>query len=249
MNPAEFENIARSEREFWWYRGMREILFRALDPVTPRGRETCVLEAGCGTGYLSQLLAARYGWRTIPLDLDARGLEHAASYGLTRLVQGDVARLPFGECRFDAVLSMDVIVHFERGREQAAFDEIARVLKPGGIAAIRVSALDALRSRHSEFAHERQRFTRRRLLESARAAGLIPSRCTYLNALLLPVAWFKFRVWEPLTNAPPKSGVTPVARWLDSSLYAALALEANWIASGGSFPLGQSLLLIATKAF
>ncbi len=28
MNPAEFANIANSEEHFWWYRGMREIMFR-----------------------------------------------------------------------------------------------------------------------------------------------------------------------------------------------------------------------------
>jgi len=32
MNPAEFANIAKSEERFWWYRGMRSILFRMLDP-------------------------------------------------------------------------------------------------------------------------------------------------------------------------------------------------------------------------
>ena len=32
MNPAEFANIRQSEESFWWYRGMREILFGMLDP-------------------------------------------------------------------------------------------------------------------------------------------------------------------------------------------------------------------------
>ena len=32
MNPAEFANIANAEKEFWWYRGMRTILFRMLAP-------------------------------------------------------------------------------------------------------------------------------------------------------------------------------------------------------------------------
>ena len=32
MNPAEFANIAKSEKHFWWYRGMRTILFRLVDP-------------------------------------------------------------------------------------------------------------------------------------------------------------------------------------------------------------------------
>ncbi len=32
MNPAEFANIARCERDFWWYRGVRAILYRILHP-------------------------------------------------------------------------------------------------------------------------------------------------------------------------------------------------------------------------
>src|SRR5262249_7130705 len=96
MNPAEFANIARSEREFWWYRGMRDILFRLLDPLAPPPGAR-VLEAGCGTGYLSQLLEQRYGWRMTPLDLGQEALEYARGYGLDRLVQADITALPFGD--------------------------------------------------------------------------------------------------------------------------------------------------------
>jgi ubiquinone/menaquinone biosynthesis C-methylase UbiE len=250
MNPAEFANIARAEREFWWYRGMREIMFGLLDPVAVRGAR--VLEAGCGTGYFSKVLTERYQWEMFPLDLGREGLEYARGYGLarlghSRLVQGDAAALPFTAASFDALVSMDVIVHFERGQEGAALTEAARVLKPGGLLALRVSALDILRSRHSYFAHERQRFTRSRLRAVCAAARFGIERITYVNALLLPVALLKFRVWEPLTNAPAASGVEPVPRWLDRLLYAPLRAEAAWIGRGGSFPLGQSLLLLARK--
>jgi SAM-dependent methyltransferase len=245
MNPAEFANIARSERDFWWYRGMRRILFRLLDPVAVRNAR--VLEAGCGTGYLSKLLAERYAWRMTPLDLGREGLDYARGYGLDALVQGDITALPFAAETFDALVSMDVVVHLERGEEHRAFAEFARVLKPGGLLALRVSALDMLRSRHSQFSHERQRFTRGRLLEEVQRAGFLMDRCTAANALLLPVALFKFRVWEPLTNAPPSSGVEPVPRWLDVLLEAPLRVEAASIGMGLSFPWGQSLVLIARK--
>ena len=36
MNPAEFANIRQSEEHFWWYRGMRAILFRMLAPLPRR---------------------------------------------------------------------------------------------------------------------------------------------------------------------------------------------------------------------
>lgn len=247
MNPAEFANIARSEQRFWWYRGMNLILFRLLDRIAAQRTFSRVLEAGCGTGYLAKLLSQRYGWRMYPVDLGWEGLDFARSLGVSRLAQANIAQLPFADGSFDAVLSMDVIVHFPRGDERFAMRELARTLKPGGLLALRVSALDILRSRHSQFAHERQRFTRGRLLRLARDFGIEVERCTYANSLLLPVALAKFRLWEPILSREPASGVTPVNPVLDEVLFSALRLEAALLGAGLNPPVGQSLLLIGRK--
>lgn len=247
MNPAEFGNIAASEQDFWWYRGMRRSLYRMLDPVAASRRIGCALETGCGTGYFARDLAGRYGWSVVALDLGFDGLRYGQRMGVPNLVQADMRTLPCRCEAFDAVVSMDVIVHLPRGEEHRPVAEFARVLKPGGLLVLRVSALDILRSRHSEFAHERQRFTRSRLLRLARDHGFRPLRCSYANSLLLPVALAKFRLWEPLTRQPPASGVTHVAPWLDRVLYSTLAAEAAWLGAGLDFPIGQSIVLLAEK--
>lgn len=247
MNPAEFANIAAIEETFWWFRGMRRILFGLLDPLDKRYRPDMVLEAGCGTGHLSRMLEQRYGWRMTPIDLAMEGLAYGTGLGVKRMVQADVSRIPFATGAFDAVLSMDVLVHFALGEEDKPFGEMVRVLKKGGLFVIRVSALNTLRSRHSQFAHERQRFTRARLLALAARHGLRVSRCTYLNSLLSPVAFAKFRLYEPFLKGPVESGVQPVPQWLDNLLYMPLALEEKWLRAGLNFPLGQSLLLIGEK--
>lgn len=247
MNPAEFANIAAAEQRFWWYRGMQKILLRLLDPIAASRTFARVLEAGCGTGYLSQVLSARYDWRMFPVDLGLEGLAYARGLAVPRPVQADIAALPFESGAFDLLLSMDVVVHFPRGQEDRPFAEFARVLRPGGMAVIRVSALDALRSRHSEFAHERQRFTKSRLLALATRHGFRTLRCSYLNTFLLPIAFAKFRLWEPLTRQQPASGVQAVSPWLDHALYAPLALESAILGAGLNLSLGQSLVLIAER--
>jgi SAM-dependent methyltransferase len=247
MNAAEFANIAAAERDLWWYRGMREILFGMLDPVAKQHRFDRVLEAGCGTGYLSKIVAERYGWRMTPLDADPAGLAYAKGFGLTRLVEGNIAQLPFRDASFDGVMSIDVIPHLKRGEEIGVFAEFARVLKPGGMLVVRSAAFDSLRSRHSEFVNEITRYTRPQLRDAAARAGLRVGRMTYCNSLLLPVALFKFRVWEPLMRQEPASGVAPVGKWLDDLLHLPLRMEAAWIAAGGAFPAGQSVVLIARK--
>jgi SAM-dependent methyltransferase len=247
MNPAEFANIANCERDFWWYRGMHRILFRLLDRHLAGRRIARALEAGCGTGYLSSLLQKQRRWPLIPMDISADGLRYARSTGVEMPVQGDATCLPFASGTFDLVLSIDVLAHLTRGTETAAAREMARVLAPGGTIVVRTSALDILRSRHSEFAYERQRFTRRRLRELMETAGFRVVRCTYANSLLMPVALVKFRLWEPLQRGPASTGLEHVAPWLDRLLYAPLAMESAWIGAGLNSPAGQSLLLVGER--
>lgn len=248
MNPAEFANIAKSEADFWWYRGMRSIFFQVVGPHLARRRVRRVLEAGCGTGYFSRLLQQEHGLPVIPIDLGWEGLRHARSMGVERAVQADALRLPFPAEAFDVVLSIDVLPHFQPGDEQAAVTELARVLEPGGLLVIRTAALNLLRSRHSEFVFERQRYERGQLIELARKAGVRVLRCTYANSLLMPIALAKFRLWEPLTRQAPSSGVEHVSPWLDRLLHSALETEASWLGAGRDFPIGQSLMLVGEKA-
>ena len=247
MNPAEFANIAEAEQGLWWYRGMRRILMRVLDPWL-KGREVRrVLEAGCGTGYFARVLERERGWRVYPSDVAWEGLSFARGMGLERLSQADLRALPFRSGAFDMVLSVDVLEHFTPGEEAGPLRELVRVLAPGGVLVLRTPALEALRSRHSEFVLERQRFTRGRLLGAIRGCGVRVLRCTYASFLLLPVALLKFRLWEPLFRTPPASGVKPVAGWLDRLLYGCLAAEAAWLGGNLDFPAGQTLILIAEK--
>lgn len=246
MNPAEFANIAKSERDFWWYRGMRDILFRLLDRYAQRHPRR-VLEAGCGTGYLSLLLQKERRWPVVPMDISPDGLRYAREMGIERPVQADTLQLPFANGTFDVVLSIDVLAHMPRPKEFDAAAELARVLAPGGLLVIRTAALDILRSRHSEFAFERQRFTRKRLINLVAGVGIRVLRCTYANSLLLPISLAKFRIWEPLLRRPASSGVEPVSPWLDNTLYAPLSAEAAWIGAGHNFAAGQSLFLVGEK--
>jgi ubiquinone/menaquinone biosynthesis C-methylase UbiE len=248
MNPAEFDFIASSEEKFWWYRGMRRIMFRLFD--TMRGQlpsRSFVLEAGCGTGFFAKAMTERYGWRIVPVDLGSEGLAYAKALGVTNLAQCNIASLPLRSNCFDAVVSMDVIVHFPKGEEGQSIAEMFRVLKPGGHLFLRVSALEALRSRHSIHVLERQRFTRNRLIRAVRAQGFSVDWCSYANSILSPVAFVKFRIVEPLIRSEETSGVKPVSPWLDKILHAALKAEAHWLGKRSRFPIGQSLILIARK--
>ncbi len=227
---------------------MRLILFRLLDPYIEKRTISRALEAGCGVGYLSRLLQAKRKLPIIPMDLSAEGLRFGRQMGLERALQGNIVDLPFGAGVFDLVISIDVMQQLQHGDERRAAAEFARVLRPGGLLALRVSALDILRSRHSEFVFEKQRYTRERLMRVFSEVGVRTLRCVYANSLLMPVALAKFRIWEPLIRKAPSTGVESAPPWLDRLLFGALAWESAWVAKGHDLPLGQSLFLIGERA-
>jgi SAM-dependent methyltransferase len=247
MNPAEFQNISRAEDSLWWYRGMNRMIVRLVRPYLGGLSVRRVFEAGCGTGFFAQRLQREFGWKVFASDIAPEGLRFAAYQGLERLTQADLRRTPFRDGCFDVVVSLDVVVHLPRGEEGEAFRELARITAPQGLLIVRVSALDILRSRHSQWAGERQRFTRGRLIAAAGDAGLEVLRCTYANSLLMPVALAKFRVWEPLTRQAPASGVSGVHPLLNSAFEGVLKLETALLESGLDMPAGQSLVLIARR--
>jgi ubiquinone/menaquinone biosynthesis C-methylase UbiE len=101
-----------------------------------------VLEIGHGPGHLAaQLLAGRSDLRWTGLDIDADMVAAAegrvARLGFddrARLVEGDVAAMPFDGASFDLVVSSLSAHHWPD--PAAGFREIRRVLRPGGTALV-----------------------------------------------------------------------------------------------------------------
>lgn len=87
-----------------------------------------VVDAGCGEGYGTSILARRAG-RVIGLDLDGPTLNHArVRYPQARFVQGDLNRMPLGAAH--AVVCLQVLEHLED--PDAFLASCARILLPDG---------------------------------------------------------------------------------------------------------------------
>lgn len=94
-----------------------------------RGRD--VLDAACGEGYGSAMLAAAGAASVVGIDIDAPTVAHARDAHGIDAREGDVSRLPFDDATFDLVVSFETIEHV--AEPEAALDEFRRVLSPGGV--------------------------------------------------------------------------------------------------------------------
>ena len=114
-----------------WYEHLYAELHRRLRSVLgPAARGARALDAGCGTGFQTVILA-ELGYRSHGLDLSAASVAVArARLPASRFVRGDLGALPYGDATFDAVVCAGSTLDFvdEPGRAVA---EIARVMRPG----------------------------------------------------------------------------------------------------------------------
>ena len=91
-----------------------------------------LLDIGCGTGHQMAALRAR-GFEVTGVDGSAEMLAHArANNPEAELYEADVARLPLPDESFDIVLCVEVLRYLES--PELAVAEMARVLRPGGVA-------------------------------------------------------------------------------------------------------------------
>jgi len=121
-------------RESLQTKAKRGVFARLLDEQIPR--PAIVLEAGCGTGQLSNFLGMNWGRTVIGADLCLNSLRLAISfrdrYSITnaQFVQMNLFRPPFPDEAFDVVISNGVLHH--TSDPAGGFQSIARKLKPGG---------------------------------------------------------------------------------------------------------------------
>lgn len=96
-------------------------------------KDRTVLDAGCGTGYGTRLLAAAGAREVVGVDIARAVLDTVAADmpETVRLQVGDVRKLDFDDDMFELVVCFEVIEHVED--PSTVLDELVRVLAPGGL--------------------------------------------------------------------------------------------------------------------
>ncbi|WP_342438339.1 methyltransferase domain-containing protein [Paenibacillus sp. FSL L8-0436] len=99
----------------------------------------CVLDIGCGTGFLSLIAAQKVNASGKVIGMDSRQemldvmQKKAEKRGLDHIIKpclGDACSLEFSDNFFDAVV-MSYVLHENSERTEVILSEIYRVLKPG----------------------------------------------------------------------------------------------------------------------
>jgi SAM-dependent methyltransferase len=241
VKSAEYRRMYEAEERQWWYSGQRAIALALLRSAWPEGSQR-LLDAGCGTGY--NLLALGCLGRTFGVDLSPEAIAFCRTRGVSA-VRGSVLRLPFRDASLDGVTSFDVLYHAWVSDDRAAVTEMARVLRPGGLALVRVPALKLLWGAHDVEVQSRHRYTRGELAALLRGCGLRVERASYCNSLLFPLLLVRRTLDRLLGREGSDVGFLPAP--LELAFGAALRAEARLLGWGASFPVGASVVALARR--
>jgi 2-polyprenyl-3-methyl-5-hydroxy-6-metoxy-1,4-benzoquinol methylase len=243
MDTAEYANLARVEREHWYYAGKREVVRYWLERAGPPRPEQTLLDCGAGTGLFAAEMAGRC--RVLVLDDHEEALRLLRErFGPEQVLRLESGRVPQPAASVDYVTALDVLEHVRD--DAAAVAELARVLKPGGVAVVTAPAGLALWSDWDVALHHYRRYGR------AQLRGLFPEKdweivhLNHTNVLVYPAVWV-VRKWRGRRGAGER-GVRPedrlLPRWLNALLRVVFVGMARWRVP---LPFGVSLLLVARR--
>ena len=194
-----------------------------------------ILDCGCGPGTVTVGLAA---WapegRTVGIDIAEAQLEGARALAgqLGRenvsFQQGDAFGLPFPDESFDVVFSQALFCHMPN--PQKAFDEMMRVLRPGGVVAIRdvIHDLVVLWPEDALF-NEVQRLFRRAEERSGGNPNIGRELGTLLDAAGFADVFLTAKFEQPETPEERRGWFGAIAGILESGDLGQLACEQGWI--------------------
>jgi SAM-dependent methyltransferase len=221
---------------------------------------TRLLDLGCGAGRHA-FEAARRGARVVALDANPAELAQVTAVAAAMneagelpaaasiaAIAGDATAMPFPDDAFDIVIAAEVLEHIRP--DQDAMNEVSRVLRPGGLAAVTVPAWLPERicwllsdDYHNVPGGHLRIFTRPELETKLRRAGLDVGGHHHAHGLHSPYWWLKCAVGvhdddHPLASAYHKLLVWDIMRKPAVTRLADRALN----------PLiGKSLVVYATK--
>ena len=184
MEVEEYRRMAEVEHSHWWYDASRRLLEQILGDAARMGGR--FLDLGAGTGATGAWLAEHgdlVACDYVPLALELHREQHPDHPAIGH-VNADVQRLPFADSSFDIVLCVTVLYHEGVVDPQVAVDEMARVVRPGGIVCLWEPGGRRLMRAHDRETHAARRFARRDLVTLLGVGG--PDRRTGIGRLLVP---------------------------------------------------------------
>ena len=125
MREKIYETQHDFEEHYWWFVGRRAIVFDLIRRYAMDRMARIILDAGCGSGCLTDKLQV-FG-KVCSIDFSHHALQLAYRRGVRLLANGSLDTLPIRDQKFDIITSLDVLEHLDD--DMNAMSELNRICK------------------------------------------------------------------------------------------------------------------------
>ncbi len=244
FKASYFAPLASREAGHFWFRARNTLIEWALGKYG--AAVSSFMEIGCGTGFVLQGIAHHFpNIRLAGSEIYPEGIAFAAErIAGGEFMQMDAREIPFSN-EFDAIGAFDVIEHIDQ--DEAVLKQIYGALKPDGLLLLTAPHHRWLWSIADDHACHVRRYTTRELHDKLVQAGFTIVWSTSFVTSLLPLMFL-----SRLLRQVQKKNFDPhvelkISSFANQIFEEFLRMEIWLIRRGISFPVGGSLMVVASK--
>jgi SAM-dependent methyltransferase len=248
MKKNEYYKMYQFENEYWWYQGLHELgrYWVAKAKKNNPHKKLKILDAGCGTGRMMELLD---GYGTV------EGMDHAPEAvalcqerGLKNARLGDLNTWQPPPGQYDVIVSHDVIYISTIEDDMAVVGKFLEALKQDGILILNLPAFNALRRNHDIAVSGIRRYRKKKTLRQLQEVGFVPVHASYRLPWLFFIMLVQKHLVDRFSKGEAESDLKTLPAWLNSFLLWLHRRENKIITAGIPLPFGSSLFLVCRKS-
>ena len=250
MEKSEYEVMYNIEDDYWWYQALHQLILAFVKKEQRRAQTSLrILDAGCGTGRLLELLQS-YG-NSQGIDISQDAVHFCEQRGLTQVTCADLGTVSFPSNQFDIITSVDVLYHLQIADDQAVFNKLIQALKPNGILIINLPAFAILSSTHDQAVHTKKRYTTSDIRAFCQGLNGSIERLSYrCGFLFLPILLVRQLQKILKSKEKPESDLKKLPGFINRLLYWLTYLEHTLFVRNplvSLIPVGTSVFAVIRK--
>lgn len=244
MEKSEYTRMYNLESNFWWYKILHELVDFTVGRNKQKG-DVRILDAGCGTGRMMEILQKHglvYG-----VDYSEDAVFFAKRRGLDNIDIGNLNDYYFENDSYNTVVCLDVLYHCDINDDLAVIRKLYNALQTDGILIINLPAFEYLKRPHDMVVHTKKRYRKKALVNDLREIGFSIVSASYRMPLLYFIILIS-KLFRGKNDAKKsESDLKELPVWLNTILLFLGRAENSVLKRGFCIPLGSSLFIVAKK--
>lgn len=243
MEKDEYATIYKLEKNYWWYKALHELVESYINKI-PNKKKLYILDAGCGTGRMLEILN-KYGVAE-GVDCSKEAVEFCKKRGLKNIEIGDL-NVWSPNKSYDLIICLDVIYHAGIVDDVKVLKKFHEILNADGMLILNLPAFNILKRCHDQHVWGKRRYMKTLTVQMLNNIGFNISKATYRLPHLFFIILIKKVIEKISGSSKVKSDLFQLPSWLNKLFLRINRIENKLIISGINMPFGSSLFLVACK--